>query len=258
MSGGGHYDRRFFGQMDQLSPDGADDLARRVLDLVPARSVIDVGCGTGAWLATFLALGVEEVLGVDGPWVPTSMLKIRPEQFRAHDLEAPLDLDRRYDLALSMEVAEHLPAEDAPRLVALLAEAAPAVLFSAAIPGQGGTSHVNEQWPDHWAALFARHRYVAIDALRPALWADDRLPSYLRQNVLLFVERDVVAASPALATARAATDDRRLSMVHPGEYARATDPARMSLRRLLADLPAVAAASWRRRTRVPPSGALGR
>jgi len=242
------YDRRFFGQMDRLSPDGAADFAHRVLELVPARSVVDLGCGTGAWLAALMAAGVADVLGVDGGWVPASMLKIPPDRFVEHDLTTPFTLDRRYDLALCIEVAEHLPGADADRLVGELTAAAPVVLFSAAVPGQGGTSHVNEQWPDYWAALFERHHYVVLDALRPAIWRDARLPSYLRQNVLLFASREAVAASPALTAARAATDERRLSIVHPGEYARATEPGQMSLRHLLSDLPAVATATWRRRT----------
>ncbi|MHB1776007.1 MAG: class I SAM-dependent methyltransferase [Acidimicrobiales bacterium] len=242
------YDRRFFGQMDQLSADAAADFVHRVLELVPARSVVDLGCGTGAWLAAFAAAGVADVLGVDGPWVPRAMLKIPPERFVVHDLTTPLRLEARFDLALCIEVAEHLAAAAADRLVGELTAAAPAVLFSAAVPGQGGTAHVNEQWPDYWAALFDRRHYVVLDALRPAVWRDARLPSYLRQNVLLFADRAVVAASPALTAARAATDERRLSVVHPGEYARATEPRRMSLRRLLTDLPAVTVATWRRRT----------
>jgi SAM-dependent methyltransferase len=191
---------------------GAADSARAmlpvVLELVSPASVLDVGCGTGVWLRTAIEFGVEDVFGVDGG---TGELVIPQESFRRVDLEQPLDLGRRFDLAICMEVAEHLSEPRATSLVADLCRAADAVLFSAAIPGQGkpGTGeHVNEQWQSYWAELFVEAGYRTVDAIRPAIWNDDRIAFWYRQNAFL-------ALSPSSRPApegRSTIDD----VVHPG------------------------------------------
>jgi 2-polyprenyl-3-methyl-5-hydroxy-6-metoxy-1,4-benzoquinol methylase len=112
---------------------------------VPRRGfVVDLGCGHGIWLETFTRHGVEDFIGVDGEWVPPEKLHFPPERFVAHRLDKPLQLGRRFDLAVSLEVAEHLPARGARQFVKNIADLAPCVLFSAAVPYQRGTDHVNE------------------------------------------------------------------------------------------------------------------
>jgi 2-polyprenyl-3-methyl-5-hydroxy-6-metoxy-1,4-benzoquinol methylase len=137
-----------------------------VLDLVDVKSAVDVGCGVGAWLSVLKELGVDDVLGIDGDYVEPKDLLIPKRCFTAHDLTQDFDVERTFDLALSLEVAEHLPPERAHSFVETLARLARVVLFSAAIPGQGGIAHVTERWPDYWAGLFAEHGYVPVDALR--------------------------------------------------------------------------------------------
>src|ERR1700728_706973 len=249
MIGRPGYTRHFYRQTLGSGPEGPRALAALVLEMVPVTSAIDFGCGTGDWLAAFAANGVETIIGVDGDWVPRQLLKIAPEQFIARDLAKPWQLDRRFDLAGTLEGAEHLPESAAEGFVSLLVSAAPVVLFSAAIPGQGGTGHVNEQWPEYWASRFAAHRYAVIDTLRPAIWNDARLAPCIRQTMLLFVQKDLLARSPRLQDAQPRTDASRLSQVHPAEFARVTDPAQMSLRRSLEVLPEVGTAAWRRHTR---------
>jgi hypothetical protein len=126
------------------------------------------------------------------------MLQVPADQFRAVDLADSPALDRRFDLALSLEVAEHLPEAAAERFVGLLVAAAPLVAFSAAIPGQGGTNHLNEQWPRFWAERFAAHGYDVVDCLREQLWEDERVAWWYRQNLLLFGASDALDAREAL------------------------------------------------------------
>src|SRR5262249_55540494 len=109
---------------------------------------------------------------------------------RAVDLQRPVRLDDRFDLALCLEVAEHLPAKSARALVESLAAAAPVVLFSAALPGQGGTHHVNEQWPLYWERLFAENGMQKRDVLRPLIWRNRSISDCYRQNIYLFKESD--------------------------------------------------------------------
>ena len=202
--------------------------AGRILDLVlprlpPVRSAVDVGCGVGAWLSVLREKGVADVLGVDGAWVDEKLLKIPVEKFRRADLSRPLNLERRFDLAICLEVAEHLSPERAEGFVAELTGAADFVLFSAAIPFQGGYGHVNEQWQSYWADRFARRGFVVRDWVRPRLWTDAAIPVWYRENLLLFVaERRV----PELVSAPDGLPDAALplDLVHPEAYLSKVDP----------------------------------
>jgi SAM-dependent methyltransferase len=212
------YDAAFF----ETHRDGARESARAVvpvlLDLVPARSVVDVGCGLGVWLAVFRDHGVEDVLGVDAAWVDPARLSIPRDRFAARDLERPLGLGRRFDLAISLEVAEHLPESCARDFVDSVVALAPVVLFSAAIPFQAGEHHVNEQWPDYWASLFAERGYLAIDCLRRRFWADERVDWWYAQNMIVYVERSSLERYPRLRRESEVTDPRPLALVHPRRY----------------------------------------
>ena len=128
-----------------------------------------------------------------------------------------IDLDKKYHLAISLEVAEHISAKNAAKFVDSLTSAAGFILFSAAIPFQGGTGHVNEQWPDYWVSLFANRGFVTLDLIRDKIWNDGQIPSWYRQNILLFVKEEElhrVAAGEADVNRGKAP----LSMVHPDTY----------------------------------------
>ena len=136
----GEYTAEFFANHQKLARRSADAIVPIVMELVGPSSVIDLGCGIGTWLAAFRRHGVDDVLGVDGEWVPLDSLEIPRECFVAARLDRRLRLDRRFDLAVSLEVAEHLPESAAKQLVASAVALAPCVLFSAAIPHQGDGS----------------------------------------------------------------------------------------------------------------------
>lgn len=145
-------------------------------------SVVDVGCGEGWWGSEFAKRGIPTVLGVDGPWADGSAAEIT---YLTCDLTDRLPKQiGTFDLAVSLEVAEHLPQSRADSFVDDLCCLAPDILFSAAIPGQGGTGHVNEQPPGYWVDLFERRGYSVSGALRWMLWNDDRVENWYRQNLL--------------------------------------------------------------------------
>ena len=102
-----------------------------------------------------------------------SLLHIPEERFLPHDLTKPIHLERRFDLVLCLEVADHLPADSAPTLMDSLVSLGPVILFSAAIPYQGGTHHLNEQWPLYWARYFDARGYLAVDCVRNQIWQLD-------------------------------------------------------------------------------------
>jgi len=158
-----------------------------VLELLPVQSVVDFGCGEGTWLRVFQDHGVETVLGIDGDYVSRERLLIDQAHFRAQNLALPVRLDRTYDLAMSLEVAEHLPTRASRSFVESLVRAAPVVLFSAAIPGQEGTQHTNEQWPEFWQKLFRSFDYECLDLIRPKILLQSGVEWWYKQNTFLYV-----------------------------------------------------------------------
>jgi SAM-dependent methyltransferase len=231
----GEYDAAFFEAKADEVRRSAETIVPLVLELVAPGSVVDLGCGTGTWLAVFAKHGVGEILGVDGDWVPRERLDIPPERFVAAQLERPFRLERRFDLAVSLEVAEHLPEHAADGFVESLTRLAPVVLFSAAVPHQGGLHHVNEQWQDYWARRFADRGYDAVDAIRPRMWDAEGIPYWYVQNMLVYATPEAIAARPGLASARAATVEAMLRLVHPRMLTRvAADPAAAHTRRVTA------------------------
>lgn len=180
------YSSEFYELQQWGSLTSADIIVPHVLAMFSVSSVADVGCGVGGWLQVFERNGIKDYLGVDGDYVPREMLKIPSDKYLAADLKAIRSLGRKFDLVCSVEVAEHLPAECAQQLVVLLSQTAPIVLFSAALPGQGGTAHLNEQWPTYWASLFAAQGYVAVDCIRPFVYGNEHVEWWYRQNLLIF------------------------------------------------------------------------
>jgi SAM-dependent methyltransferase len=212
------YPSEFYEQHREGARRSAREIVPLVVDLLGPRCVIDVGCGLGTWLMVFRQNGVEDVWGVDGDFLDCERLEISRDRFIAHDLRQPFRVDKQFDLVVSLEVAEHLPAECADMFVDSLVSLGPAVLFSAAIPHQGGTHHLNEQWPEYWVQRFEDRGCAVIDCLRKQLWQNERVEWWYAQNMLLFAKRDYLEGRPALKQRAAVTQRSQLSIVHPKRY----------------------------------------
>lgn len=217
----GWYDTQFFDSITAGSRRSAEIVLGRLAPLFEESeeragplplSLVDIGCGTGTWARVFAErFAGAEVRGVDGAYLDPARLVIPADRFRAHDLTLPLPADRRFGLAMSLEVGEHLPAAAAPVLVRTLVDHADHVLFSAAVPGQGGEYHVNEQPLEYWRALFAEAGYVPVDCLRPALTRDRRVEPWYRYNSLLYVRATALEALPEAFRAAVVPEDRPLA-----------------------------------------------
>lgn len=197
----------------------------------PVQSAVDLGCGVGIWLAELQMRGAQ-VRGFDGPWVDLDALRIGRNRFEQRDLAQPMQVNERVDLAISLEVAEHLPSSIAPIFVGNLVSLSDFVLFSAAVPGQGGTHHVNERWPSYWRELFAQRGYVLVDLFRPTFWGEGRIPYWYRQNTFLYVRRERLESLPEL-RALAEREAMPIDAVHPDLYA---EKSWLGLRRVLGRL----------------------
>jgi SAM-dependent methyltransferase len=212
------YTREYYEKLQAGARRSAEEIVPLVLELVKPSSVIDVGCGWGTWLSVFRDLGVEDVLGVDRSQVNLERLEIPAERFLSFDLRKPFQLDRRFDLVLCLEVAEHLPAECVDAFVESLAGLGPVILFSAALPFQGGEQHVNEQWPDYWGRKFRRLGYLLIDCVREQVWDNDRVDWWYAQNALIFVREEQMDDHPQLGHQLGHVRRSQLSIVHPRNY----------------------------------------
>ena len=182
------YNADFYRLQKDKSYESAKTVLPFLLEKIPVSSCVDFGCGAGTWLRAALDVlgGGTRVFGLDfGD--NTASLMIPKDCFLRQDLSVPIDLGEKFDLVISLEVAEHLPKESAATFVESLCRHGDVVLFSAAIPGQGGTGHVNEQWQSYWAAIFQAHGFRAVDILRPKFWNHDALPVWYRQNMMLYV-----------------------------------------------------------------------
>ncbi|WP_158931387.1 class I SAM-dependent methyltransferase [Acidisphaera sp. S103] len=213
----------FFAGQSVRSLTSARAVLGELFDRFRPQSVLDVGCGVAPWLCAAQELGAADILGVDGDYVDRAALLIDPAAFLPVDLErqrlcdvAPLSDGRRFDLVISVEVAQHLSFSRAESFVNDLTQFADVVLFSAAVPFQGGEHHVNEQWPEFWALLFRAHGFDCLDLVRPLIWARADVDWWYAQNLLLFVCRGSSAAErlkpPSL------PQIPPLSLVHPSNY----------------------------------------
>lgn len=185
------YDNAFYAEQAE----GSYRSALKVLSVVlkqlgsPA-SILDVGCGVGTWLHAAQELLTScEIQGVDHPGVLNQKLQIPKEHFLERDLSTNLQLNRRFDLVISLEVAEHIDPEKATTFVGNLTRHGDCILFSAAIPGQGGTHHVNERFPSYWIEKFKAEGYTCYDTIRPELWLDPEVAFWYQQNILLFARQ---------------------------------------------------------------------
>ena len=179
------------------------------------RSVVDVGCGLGTWLSVAKELGVAEIAGLEGAWLDRKLARVPSSAITTADLEKPFNLGRRFDLAMTLEVAEHLSEDAAEGFVDSLTRHADVVLFSAAIPFQGGHHHVNERFPDYWRQLFAARGYAVIDLIRPRIWERSEILVWLRQNLLVYARASLTAPGGPFA-GLAATGP--IALVHPDMY----------------------------------------
>lgn len=208
------WDDTYFEHMLPSSWASASEVVPRLIDLVQPASVLDVGCAQGTWARVFKDQGIA-VKGVDGHDVSPSLLLIDQDEFVVHDLAEPLAHLGRFDLVICLEVAHYLPAESSQEFVAMLTSHADVVLFSAAIPWQGGKIDSNEQWPSYWVERFEREGYEASGDFRWEFWDNEKVADWFRQNMLLFARPEAIRPAMAPLFGRPVRN-----VVHPATFER--------------------------------------
>lgn len=202
------------------------------------QSAIEFGCGHAHWLEVATQLGIADIQGLDGPWTELDQLRIDQKNFRVTDLEASVNLSRQFDLAICMEVGEHLHENAASILVRSISSHSDLVLFGAAIPLQGGFKHINERWQSYWADLFIAEGYRPFDLVRPVFWNDTELHYYYSQNTLVYIRENAfeLIKKAELAQIRSHSNPI-LDVVHPEKYMDYAGYESIALKRMLPRLP---------------------
>lgn len=204
------YSDTFFDYIDSGARRSAQAFIGLLQGALAPQSVLDLGCGRGVWLDEWHRAGVATVHGVDGDYVNRDTLAIPVDSFSAKDLTRPIDLGRRFDLAQSLEVGEHLPLEASDALVDSLTRSADRVLFSAAVVGQGGEFHVNEQPLSFWQDKFEDRGYRAYDCIRPHLGDRTDVEPWYRYNAVLYVNETGLVGLPETVTGHAVPRGQKL------------------------------------------------
>jgi SAM-dependent methyltransferase len=207
------YRSGFFQRQNSTSARSASRIVPFVTDLIAPKSVLDVGCGSGTWSRAFLENDVQSLRAIDGDYARSALL-IDDGHFTPVNLASFDGNLGTFDLVACIEVAEHLNADRASGFVELLCKHSPAILFSAAPPGQGGTHHVNEQPLSYWVGHFAQRGYRLFDIIRPAFWHDEMVQWWHRQNMVIFADKNNQGLIDILEQQRAVTPTF-IDVVHP-------------------------------------------
>lgn len=190
-------------------------------------SVVDIGCGRGMWLKAFKEIGAKKLVGFDGSWNRQGDMDDADISFNARDLNKPIVEDNgdKFDLAISLEVAEHLAPSSAVTHVRSLVNLSDTVLFGSAFTGQGGTNHINEQPHTYWGAYFLFHNYIPFDIFRPVFWGDERVELWYRQNSFLYIRKDSSQYDAIIAKNVAPISNSAfMDCIHPDLYRRKLHP----------------------------------
>ena len=212
------YDNEFYCWVDRTATRSARRILPIIKDLLSPASVLDVGCGRGAWLSVWRELGVSDFQGVDGEYVSRGDLLISSEVFCPVNLENAFDLMRKFDMVECLEVGEHLSDASSRRLVESIALHADAVLFSAAQPGQGGEFHINEQLPSYWRSLFIEHDYRMFDFIRPLVYEMRDVDPWYKYNSFLFLRGEALIKVGSLIGDADVTDVKEILDLSPSSW----------------------------------------
>jgi len=154
----GIYDDYFYEQHMDTKTRSAVSIANVIVDTINPCSVFDIGCGNGIFISELNKRGID-VLGCDSSKaaIRTSCKNVT---IFAADVTNPIMLNRKYDLVMCVEVAEHIHKKYSDQLIANCINNGERILFTSAPPGQGGIGHINEQPYEFWITKFNKFGFV--------------------------------------------------------------------------------------------------
>jgi 2-polyprenyl-3-methyl-5-hydroxy-6-metoxy-1,4-benzoquinol methylase len=184
------YDRSFYEEANEEKRKSSRKVAAVINSFLEFNSVLDIGCGCGLYLAEFQRLG-KETLGCEAS---SDAIKMAPPDVTVFfcDVTRPILLNRRFDLVLSIEVAEHIRKSASGQLVRNCTAYGDTVVFTAAPRGQGGIGHINEQpykfWTDLFAANHFRYRREFSEKIRSVM-KKEKVVEWIARNLMVFTRK---------------------------------------------------------------------
>ncbi len=213
------YDKQFFSLLEKGSYSSAKIILPLINNVFNPSSIVDVGCGNGLWLKVWNEdLNKTDILGIDGEYVDEDTFAVDKKYLFKADLKNVVSINKKFDVATSFEVGEHLPENCSDKFVETLVSLSKVVVFSAALIGQQGTYHINEQLPEFWARKFIKHNYVPVDYIRPIIWNNVDIQYWYRQNIIVFIHKDYINNYPSLRTIADNTNPEYLTRIHPEKH----------------------------------------
>ena len=192
----------------------AEQVLPVLFEIYKPSSILDVGCGLGNWIEVAKKLSGAKIIGVDGDYVDRRLLKIEENEFVEKDLTKTFDLNRKFDLAICLEVAEHLPEASAEGFIKSITNHSDVIMFSAALPGQGGQHHINEQWPSYWQEHFNNCGFEMMDFFRFKIWNNPKIEYWYKQNLFLVVRKGHKIAKNEAEIAYSLVHPELLELIH--------------------------------------------
>ena len=183
------YDEKYYKKHETGSYISALQILKYITSFIDIKSVIDFGCGMGTWCKAIEDLGISNILGIDQHIYDSKYMLIPEKNYMRYDLRKELLFSHKVDIAISVEVAEHIEEEYSERFIHNLCMCSDLILFSAALPFQGGTGHVNEKSCTFWANIFNKFKYKPIDCIRPHFWNNKQIEVWYRNNCILYAEK---------------------------------------------------------------------
>ena len=169
--------------------------AKKIIQLFPntfnPKSVLDIGCGTGEWMSLFKTKYPScNLVGIDGHWIKSDDLICKDIDLFNLDLSSDLAskvFEKKYDLIICLETITDLTEQCGNNLIEKICKSSDICLFSSGTPVQTHTPHKNRQWQSYWRGLFEKNGFKVLDVIRPAIWNDNDVGAWYRQNCFLFV-----------------------------------------------------------------------
>jgi hypothetical protein len=187
------YSESFYSSVGSRASIAASIVMGSVKQWYSPSSIVDYGAGPGVWsIEAAKVFPNASVLALD-----YEAATIFSEEFESKRPKNLITLELNFeeeksipvvnlDMAICVEVLEHLSEEAANRVFNSICSTAGIVIFSAAVPGQGGTGHINEKPKNYWVSRFVENDFLVFDTFAQNL-QHPQVPDYYRNNCFLAI-----------------------------------------------------------------------